>query len=507
MRSVLIVDDERIEREGIAALLQMGNYNLEILEAVNGKEALTILKEKKPEILLSDIRMPFMDGIELTRQAKIMNPDMAVVIFSGFSDFNYAKEAIRNGVLEYILKPVDPQEFKNVMDSVMSYLDKKKQNEEAMQKNQEFLGQYFLHKFIHNGKSEIMDDAMKILDVSWWNRTGRMLLLNGDDGFFENYDGDFEQMLTEELPFSFHYLNYDSDSSILCFEQNVKVDFQILAKHIFEFVEKSCGRQIYIAVSSQLEGKEAIPQGMKELESLMENRYYRTDQWIFMPDTNWENKENYELPLEMVEKMEEDIRLHDIAHLWEHYNKFMKYKEYGAGFSYIYMNFVCTNLIKSMYTQMDYPVEKYSNVIEKMFHVENIQEVAEALEETIHLFEQKLFSVKNSNRSEVEKVKSYIYAHYQEDINLEFLSAEVYLSPGYMSYIFKKETGEGLAQFIRKFRLEKAKELLCTTNKKIVQVCAETGFTNPSYFCKSFREYYGCSPNRFRKNEIQRETM
>ena len=314
-------------------------------------------------------------------------------------------------------------------------------------------------------------------------------------------------MLTEELPFSFHYLNYDSDSSILCFEKNVKVDYYVLAKHIFEFVEKSCGRQIYIAVSSQLEGKEAIPQGMKELESLMENRYYRTEQWIFMPDTNWENKENYELPLEMVEKMEEDIRLHDIAHLWEHYNKFMKYKEYGAGFSYIYMNFVCTNLIKSMYTQMDYPVEKYSNVIEKMFHVENIQEVAEALEETIHIFEQKLFSVKNSNRSEVEKVKSYIYAHYQEDISLEFLSAEVYLSPGYMSYIFKKETGEGLAQFIRKFRLEKAKELLCTTNKKIVQICAETGFTNPSYFCKSFREYYGCSPERFRKNEIQRESI
>ena len=80
MRSVLIVDDERIEREGIAALLQMGNYNLEILEAVNGKEALTILKEKNPEILLSDIRMPIMDGIELTRQAKILNPDMAVVI-------------------------------------------------------------------------------------------------------------------------------------------------------------------------------------------------------------------------------------------------------------------------------------------------------------------------------------------------------------------------------------------------------------------------------------------
>ena len=507
MRSVLIVDDERIEREGIAALLQMGNYNLEILEAVNGKEALTILREKNPEILLSDIRMPLMDGIELTHQAKILNSDIAVVIFSGFSDFNYAKEAIRNGVREYILKPVDPQEFRNVMDDIMSYLDEKKQNKAAIQKNQEFLGQYFLHKYIRYGKPEVMDDAMEIMDVSWWSRIGRMLLLSGEDGFFENYDGDFEQMLTEELPFSFHYLNYDSDSSILCFEKNVKVDYYILAKHIFQFVERSCGRQIYIAVSSQLEGKEAIPQGMKELESLMENRYYRTEQWIFMPDTNWENKENYELPLEMVEKMEEDIKLHDIAHLWEHYDKFMKYKEYGVGFSYIYMNFVCTNLIKSMYMQMEYPVEKYTDIIEKMFHVESIQGVAEALEKTIHLFEQNLFSAKNSNRSEVEKVKSYIYAHYQEDISLEFLSSEVYLSPGYMSYIFKKETGEGLAQFIRKFRLEKAKELLCTTNKKIVQICAETGFTNSSYFCKSFREYYGCSPERFRKNEIQKESI
>lgn len=68
-----------------------------------------------------------------------------------------------------------------------------------------------------------------------------------------------------------------------------------------------------------------------------------------------------------------------------------------------------------------------------------------------------------------------------------------------MSYIFKKETGEGLTHFIRAYRLEKAKELLRGTNKKIVQICKETGFTNASYFCKSFREYYGCSPERFRK--------
>jgi len=68
-----------------------------------------------------------------------------------------------------------------------------------------------------------------------------------------------------------------------------------------------------------------------------------------------------------------------------------------------------------------------------------------------------------------------------------------------MSHIFKKETGEGLSRFIRVYRLERAKELLQNTNKKIIQICRETGFTNSSYFCKSFREYYGCSPEKFRK--------
>lgn len=81
----------------------------------------------------------------------------------------------------------------------------------------------------------------------------------------------------------------------------------------------------------------------------------------------------------------------------------------------------------------------------------------------------------------------------------------VFLSPGYMSYIFKKETGEGLNYFIRSYRLEKAKELLEQTNKKIVQICKEVGFSNSSYFCKSFREYYGVTPEKFRKGESGNE--
>ena len=163
------------------------------------------------------------------------------------------------------------------------------------------------------------------------------------------------------------------------------------------------------------------------------------------------------------------------------------------------MKFACSNLVKIMYEDMNYTVDKCAEIVEELYQSGTIQGVVDILEHTISTYEETMFSNKSSARNEVEKVKSYIYAHYAEELSVEILSNAVYLSPGYLSYIFKQETGEGLSHFIRQFRLEKAKELLCTTNMKIVQICKETGFTNASYFCKSFREYYGCSPERFRK--------
>lgn len=96
-------------------------------------------------------------------------------------------------------------------------------------------------------------------------------------------------------------------------------------------------------------------------------------------------------------------------------------------------------------------------------------------------------------------MKNYIYENYREDLNLETLAEKVYLSSGYLSFIFKKETGMNLNRFIRVVRMEKAKEFLCTTNMKVAQVSEEVGFANVSYFCRSFREYYGSSPESYRK--------
>ena len=108
MYRVLVVDDEKIEREGIKFLLSREEGEFKISEASNGRQALEILRNEEIDLLLTDIKMPHMDGLELAKKAKEEKEELQIVIFSGYNDFSFAQEAIRYGVKEYVLKPVDP---------------------------------------------------------------------------------------------------------------------------------------------------------------------------------------------------------------------------------------------------------------------------------------------------------------------------------------------------------------------------------------------------------------
>ena len=130
MYRILIVDDEKIERNGIRLLLGRQGRALDIAEAVNGREALEWLSENRADILLTDVKMPLMNGIELLEQVSGLYPEMKKLIFSGYGEFEYAQQAMRYGVEEYILKPVDPEEFRKAMDKLFDALDREREAEE-----------------------------------------------------------------------------------------------------------------------------------------------------------------------------------------------------------------------------------------------------------------------------------------------------------------------------------------------------------------------------------------
>lgn len=199
--------------------------------------------------------------------------------------------------------------------------------------------------------------------------------------------------------------------------------------------------------------------------------------------------------------MIENIQLDDMMHLWEHFRILQISVGHLSQYSQIYTKFMFSNLVKEFYVHQHIEGKKLEDAIQQVYELQSVQEVLKLVESLIVEMERHLEDKGNNSRNEVTRAKSYIYEHYNEDISVEILADLVYLSPGYFSYIFKKETGENVSRFIRCYRMEKAKELLSGTNKKIVQICKETGFSNVSYFCKSFREYCGCSPEQYRKGE------
>ena len=117
----------------------------------------------------------------------------------------------------------------------------------------------------------------------------------------------------------------------------------------------------------------------------------------------------------------------------------------------------------------------------------------------IDLLEKSFGKEPATSHREIETVKNYIHNHYGEEIGAQQLADMVYLAPSYLSSLFKKETGQNLSKYIKQYRMEKAKELLTGTNMKIVNISEQVGYPNVSYFCSSFREYYGISPQKFRE--------
>ena len=137
MYNILIVDDEKKEREGIALLLKRFGFPLRTAFAQNGEDALKIMEKNHFDILLTDIKMPHMDGLELSKRAKEENEELQIVIFSGYNDFTFAQEAIRYGVKEYVLKPVDPDIFHETIGKIKQEIEKNKNNKREKKNKKE----------------------------------------------------------------------------------------------------------------------------------------------------------------------------------------------------------------------------------------------------------------------------------------------------------------------------------------------------------------------------------
>lgn len=506
MYKMLIVDDEKTERECIRYLIESGDLSLELREAPGGTDALAMLKDWHADILFTDVQMPVMTGLELARQAREFLPDLRTIIFSSYAEFEYARTAMALGAENYILKPVVPEELDKTLRTVIKELDDMLDSRIRQDRQQSFLLQYALQCCISGNPSPsgLTPEISRQLDSF-----SQLVLLDFTAPFLEkNYAG-FYDGLRSFLHLNMETLSLSPNQALLFIREN-HPDSRSFGKRLHSYITDAFRADCYLSISRPINGHKDLQDAYTSAEQQMEQRFWNPEVRVFSYD-------DQASPARSPQDLEDDSLLSvikrslagkDVESLQKNLDRlFLKYRTPSSQ-SQIFVKFVFSNLITALYPHLPGKEEfpPLETLITDLYLQPDILEIIKTVQSmSARIVES--FEASDANvRREILSVKEYIDKHYRDDLSVEMLASLVYLTPDYLSKLFKKSVGKSLSQYIRQVRMERASELLGSTAKKVIDIGIAVGYPNYSYFCQSFREYFGKSPDKYRQEEIH-ETL
>lgn len=510
MFNVLVVDDEKIEREGIRFLLEKKAFPVEIAEAENGEKALAYLQTRKADILFTDIKMPFVDGLQLAERAAAIQPHLKIIILSAYGEFEYAKRAINLDVFHYLLKPIDVTEFTDVTQRVLSRCEEERERGvredellEGYRKGLLYEKERLLLDLLHGGHSaESIRVKSRGVGLDWDDATRlRLLLLDTDQRFFDAVDEDFTGRLGQMLPWTFDYVNLNEYQSVLFLREEEETwtgdELRELGRRIQRQLMSRDGASATLVFSGMPAGPGQVPLEYQRMEQQLENKFFRREPAVFV--TGMQEEPDVPEPDLLNRTLEEIKRLlsrREREQVGEQIEQLFLDMEKAGKFSTIYVKYACTEIVKALLESGErgqgHDLQK---IAEQIYKTQNLQQLKEIL---VGMIEKQPQQGPESTRKVIEEVLHVIHRDYQQDIGLESLAEKVYLSPSYLSRLFKNETGTSIVKYITAYRLRRASELLRRTNKKIIDISSEVGYSNFPYFCAIFRNYYGATPTQYR---------
>ncbi len=499
MYRILIVDDEAIERHCISYILRNSEYSLEIKEAENGRKACDILKKEKIDILFTDVKMPFMDGLELSRRAVEMDHEIKIIIFSGFSEFEFARNALKIGCTDYVLKPVNPEALLELIGQVTDKLDQERILRKQRTKESDMCKEHCLLKLL-NGLS-ISEEEKAFLREDGFSYD-RLIMMEAQRNFFYEVPADFFDKLQELTNIKFTYVNVAANQIVLFAKKSeFTMDYCVAARRMQEGIAERYGERVCLAVSRSFCDLEEIGDVFREVDKWMDERFFFPDLTVITDEILKEARTSIPVtPDEVFRAISAEISGKDEEGLNKHW-LILKESIAHMGGSQIYIKHMLTAMTLELYGSL---VEKTAVTLTKDEFVEEIYasgDLDHILQKISDLIETACAEWKKNGQVQnriVKEVIQYICEHYAENIGLDTLAEKVHMDASYLSRLFKKEAGLNVSRFIRKIRMEKAKYLLDKTNEKVNSISRMVGYHKLSYFCQSFKEYYGISPEKYR---------
>lgn len=533
---VFLVEDEMVIRRGIKNSIDWEKEGYIFCgEASDGELAYPMIIKEKPDILITDIRMPFMDGLELCKLVKKELPNIKILILSGYDEFDYAKEAIRLGVTEYLLKPISSGKLLEALNGVSESIRREKEDKdlvrkymEEMRENTEHEKQKFFEQMIAGNLS--MADALETgkkyemsLSAGMYNLLLFRFTLGEENRKSGELLGEAEyaiEKLTERLEYVFEFQRGVEGWAFLLMadnEEQMSERVKELSKDLEEIMKNYSTIAYFGGIGQPVARLRELEESFREAERALAARFTMELNRIISVDdirmaqnvdtlddieiTSFGEIEKTRTMLEkflnngVEDEIDEFVDVY-INELPEENLKSVLMRQYIIMDAYIVMMSFCEK-IEGIEGEMQAQSEELKNSMKTIQTVEEIKNY-------IRMLLKKIIGVRDTISGRcysdiIEIAKDQIRKTYMSDeISLNTVAAEVGMSPSYFSSIFSKEMGKTFVEYLTEIRMDRAKELLMCSSMKTSEIGYEVGYKDPHYFSYIFKKTQNCTPKEFR---------
>lgn len=516
MYRVLIVDDEEFIRNGLKCIMDWEAEGFEVCgDAANGEVAIQMINQMLPDLVLIDIRMPKITGLEVVKHCTERSLPCKFIIISGFSDFKYAQEAIRYGVESYLTKPIDEDELLKTVRQIKEALDKQHQNQDHLANIRQKAKDVFLYDIVLGKQSQIA--ALDETDIAQLELRANVYQVVIYENFSQTESSlvyNFADLLrvTNRGEHTFNHIEQDKKNIILLKGDYALGRFNDFLKHYQGSNPPQKGSPLdtlFLAYGRPVNSLEDVHISYEEALALIKRRFFciqgqHTLGYEELPDVNAATEsisqevlqEYAELLVGYLQTFNRSNVAKTLFRLEEYlYNVRNDISEVKLFLTDLYLQI--KEKIAVLYPNSEIPFSSNTVVI-------NIIESKYSLYEIIQFFSEQFEMIMNatgnpSRNNIIDDILYYIEHNYQNNIKLETIAPLFGYNSAYLGKIFSKTVGENFNSYIDHMRIEHSKEMLLNNDYKVYEIAEKVGYRNVDYFHKKFRKYVGESPAEFRK--------
>ena len=513
MYKVILVDDEDIILESIKCMIEWEQYDLTLVAiASNGIEAYKKIKQLKPDIVITDIKMPGMNGLELVAKVKEILPEVIFLILSGYGEFEFASKAISLGVKNYLLKPCDKQEFIDAMnkcvDEIKEEEDKRNRYVEIKQKvkqilpyaKQELLRDFIASNAFKTGTYEFFSDLFELPKGKF------QIILFKSNEKWDNIDRYALQNIVEEcLEIDNVYMTTTiEDKMLIAIPIMNKISLKERLKKVSSIFEAYFKIEIYIAIGEKNKFEEIVD-SYEKMDEGLEYSFYLGDHKIIDENSINElmNKSNVSIELnydDVIFAIKERKELKMEQALSSFFKDLRSKKE-----NLLLHRYFCMELLLTIIRQCDLKeVQMYVQKVTAITSMENMQQIQlYTVNVCREMIQTKNIDSKSNGNIIVERIISYVNKNIaKQELSLSSIAQNVlFMNENYVGRLFYKETQERFSHYLNRIRINKAKELLrLHPEYKSYEICQKIGFAEDTqYFGQVFKKYTGYTLTEYRK--------